>query len=139
MKKLLLFLILIFVLFGAETQDIIGKNRRELAEYMRENYRDYRMRNPMNVDQLNFYRFEHVGGDKTLIASFNGDGICDMYQLVIDAELLDQTIVELNRNCNSVERKIWECKENGHNIRVVLSESNWFFILTKTTVTDPDI
>lgn len=138
MKKLLPILFLVFLFFEAGAQDIIGKNRRELAEYMRENYREFRMRNPMNVDQLNFYKFEHISGDKTIIATFNKEGICDMYQLIIDAELLDETIVEMNRNCSSVERKIWECEENGHLISVVLNESDWFFILTKTIVVKPE-
>jgi hypothetical protein len=136
MRTLLLFILFSVISISADAQDIMGKNRKELVEYMRLEYRDYRMRNPMNVDQLSFFKFEHTSGDKTLITIFNEKGICETYQLVIDAMLLEETMSELNANCKSIDRKSWNCEENGLNIKVDLSESEWFFILTKTLVVE---
>ena len=138
MRTLLLLFLLSVISISADAQDIMGKNRKELVEYMRLEFKDYRMRNPMNVDQLSFFKFEHTSGDKTLITIFNEKGICETYQLVIDAMLMDETVMELNSKCKSIDRKSWNCEENGLNVKVDLSESEWFFILTKTLVVEQE-
>jgi hypothetical protein len=139
MRTLLLLIICVYVSFQtAFSQDIIGKNRRELSDYMRQNYRDYRMRNAMNVEQLNFYKFEHLSGDKTIIAMFSEKGICEAYQLIVDVVLLDETLAELNGKCEPQDRKMWLCDENGHQIRVDVEESDWFVVLTKRIYTEEE-
>lgn len=132
-----LFLIILSICFTAlngYTQDIFGKNRQNVAVYMLQNFREYRMRNPVNVDELNFYKFEHVSGEKTLIAVFGDDGLCESFQVVIDSELLGETVTELNKTCKIIDKNKWVCNEFGNNLNVILTESDWFFTVSKALI-----
>jgi hypothetical protein len=131
LKTIAVIITILCISLSLNSQDIIGKDREAVSVLMKQDHKDFRMRNPPNVKDLSFYKFEHSSGDITLIAFFGEDGLCSNYQIVYDAEMLDQILESLNTSCQKKGEKEWICTEYRKKILVTLIEDEWFFTLNK--------
>ena len=129
MRQLLL-VILISIFVDSVSQILPGMDSEEIGRHMMSSHRDFVLRNPPNVDELDFIKYEHVSGDKTLIVFVNEKGYCTFTRLMVDIDYLEEYIAEYEQNYESAGDNLWIAIRRGEEFSIAVEESEWTFSVT---------
>ncbi len=129
MRQLLL-VILISISVDSVSQILPGMDLEEIGRHMRSSHREFVLRNPPNVDELDFIKYEHVSGDKTLIVFVNEKGYCRFTRLMVDIDYLEEYIDEYEQNYEPAGDNLWIVKSRGEEFSIAVEESEWMFSVT---------
>jgi hypothetical protein len=114
---------------GCFAQILPGMEVKEIHGHMAANFRDYILREPPNADELNFLKYEHISGDKTLLV-FVSEGSCNFTRLMADIDYLDEMIERFDSEFTRAGKNSWITRERGIGFIVTLNESDWIFTVT---------
>jgi hypothetical protein len=115
---------------GCLAQILPGMEVKEIHRYMAGNFRDYILREPPNADKLNFIKYEHASGDKTLLVFVTEKGLCSFTRLMADIDYLDEMVESFDSKFIRAGKNRWTAKERGSEFTVNLEESDWIFTVT---------
>jgi hypothetical protein len=115
---------------GCFAQILPGMEVKEIHGYMAVNFRDFILHEPPNADELNFIKYEHISGDKTLLVFVSEDGSCNFTRLMGDIDYLDEMIEIFDSEFTRAGKNKWITRERGSEFIVALDESDWIFTVT---------
>ncbi len=125
-------MVLLFIVFPDEgsAQILPGMEHDHILSYMNKNWGEFAFRKPPNADELNFLKFEHVSGDKTLIVFMSENDICLFTRLIVDIDYLQELIADYDSGFEPLGENQWIAKERGEKFKVRIDESEWMFTVT---------
>ncbi len=128
--RLLFILICIMLPVEVIAQFLPGMNQSQVGMHMEETFREFVLRNPPNVDELDFLKYEHISGDKTLLVFMTECGICSFTRLMVDIDYLEETVDMYNREYQPAGENMWTVKREEYEYIVSLDQSEWLFTVT---------
>lgn len=125
-------IVFFFLNLSAESisQILPGMERDEILEYMSLSHKDFVFREPPNVNELDFIKYEHVSGDKTLLVFMTENGYCSFTRLMVDIDYLEEIIENFNREYDNTGEMKWTLTERGKKFSIDIEESEWLFTVT---------
>lgn len=128
--RLLFILICIMLPVEVIAQFLPGMDQSQVGMHMEETFREFVLRNPPNVDELDFLKYEHISGDKTLLVFMTECGICSFTRLMVDIGYLKETVDMYNREYQPAGENMWTVKREEYEYIVSLDQSEWLFTVT---------
>ncbi len=128
--RLLFILICIMLPVEVIAQFLPGMDQSQVGMHMEETFREFVLRNPPNVDELDFLKYEHISGDKTLLVFMTECGICSFTRLMVDIDYLKETVDMYNREYQPAGENMWTVKKEEYEYIVSLDQSEWLFTVT---------
>jgi hypothetical protein len=128
--RLLAVLVMIAFSQGGLSQILPGMGRQDIHAHMADQYGNFVLREPPNADKLEFIKYEHVSGDKTLIVFFAEDGTCRFTRLIVDIFHIDDTVERFNADYRHTGENRWIAQRDDEEFLVSLEESEWIFTVT---------
>jgi len=128
--RLLFILICIMLPVEVIAQFLPGMDQSQVGMHMEETFREFVLRNPPNVDELDFLKYEHISGDKTLLVFMTECGICSFTRLMVDIDYLKETVDMYNREYQPAGENMWTVKREEYEYIVSLDQSEWLFTVT---------
>lgn len=128
--RTLVVLICVILPFEVMAQLLPGMDQSQIGGHMKETCREFVLRNPANVEELDFLKYEHISGDKTLLVFMTEYGICSFTRLMVDIDYLKETVDMYNREYQPAGENIWTVKRKDYEYIVTLDQSEWLFTVT---------
>lgn len=128
--RILFILICIMLPVEVIAQFLPGMDQSQVGMHMEETFREFVLRNPPNVDELDFLKYEHISGDKTLLVFMTEYGICSFTRLMVDIGYLKETVDMYNREYQPAGENMWTVKREEYEYVVSLDQSEWLFTVT---------
>jgi hypothetical protein len=125
-----LVILAIFLSAGAFSQILPGMAREDILMHMSESYGDFVLTEPPNAGELEFIKYEHRSGDKTLLVFMPENGNCTFTRLIADKLYMKDTISEFNEKYKSEGENRWTATRGEERFIVHLSVSEWMFTVT---------
>ena len=111
----------------AQAQTLIGLEKTEVMEVVKESYRDYAPDNSIVKQQFNYLKFVNNSQTITWIIYFSQDDICTSTKKVCDYVEYDFVLDELNEHCKATGDMEWTCMDDDRPYVMTLTEQDWYF------------
>jgi len=125
--RILIIILMTVIALPARSQLLPGLERDQVMSYMAESYREFVLRVPPNVNELDFIKYEHVSGDMTLLVFMSEEGYCRFTRLMVDNYYIDEMVDRFNSDFKSSGDREWIARRGIEELSVTLQESEWMF------------
>lgn len=130
MKHRLIILLLIFTSgLAGYGQSMIGLNKEQVVQTIREEFREFHRDNLVVRQQFNYLKFVNRSGTKTWILHFSEEDICLVSRLVCDYSEYDRMLGELNSTYGESGDLKWEFSHDSGAVQVELIREEWYFTI----------
>ncbi|MFW5886913.1 MAG: hypothetical protein ACOCUL_04070 [Bacteroidota bacterium] len=130
MKKLILiFLTFLSALTMGIGQEIVGMNKAEVIQYMKENKSNFIVDGSAKNTTFKFLKFVDRFGEETLLAFLSEDNLCTSTRLISDYSNMNTRVKELNKKYAKIGENKWEYEMKGIKYIIELKKDEWYFTI----------
>ena len=119
--------ILLVLCTSVHGQPLIGMSREQVADFIKEEHREFSEDQRVVSKQFNYLKFVNRGNTRTWIAYFSEGDICTGTKLVCDYSEFDEVQEELDHRYRKIGEREWEYTHGTDTFRVNLTREEWYF------------
>jgi len=127
MKRIWVFILLIFLLFPVWSQNLTGKNKVEVEKQINSLYHGFIVDKSTVNRTYKYLKYIDKSNEQTLLVFLSENDVCTATKLMSSYSNLPQVKNELNKRYKPAGKDTWRYTEKGIKYLVKLKREDWFF------------
>ena len=129
MKIITFLIVLMFIFFHANGQNLVGYRDIEIRKYMKENRKDMNFENARN-NKFNYLKYSDNAGSNTILFFLTQDSVCKSIRVICEASMNAEKVKEFDSIYKKAGENKWIDMREGKNYLVEIKDEKWSCIVT---------